>query len=303
MDTGYLSSVYAAALGEFGTPHRLSESGGWILKRSIAGFPYLDAMGCYPFFDCQDWSRLHLDLGHLADELVSVAVVTDPFGDYRKEDLAACFGDVFFPYKEHFVADLSESPEDFVDHHHQGCTKKSLKKLRVEVCDQPGRYLDDWMELYGNLLKRHNIKGISSFSRPSFEQQFLVPGIVLFRASHEEKTVGMIMCYVQGKNVYCHLGCYHPLGYKYMASYAIVWTIIQHFAAQGLRYVNIGAGAGVKGDAADGLNSFKKGWSNCSRTTYFCGQIFDREKYAEIVQARQIPPTGYFPAYRLGEFS
>jgi len=38
-------------------------------------------------------------------------------------------------------------------------------------------------------------------------------------------------------------------------------------------------------------------------TAYFCGRVFDGEKYEEIVRAQHTPPTGYFPAYRAGEFS
>lgn len=302
MSSGYLSSVYAASLGEFGTPYQLSECGGWILKRPISNTPYQDAMGCYPFFDCRDWSKLHIDLRDLAGELVSFAMVTNPFAAFEPADLNECFPDVFFPYKEHFVADLAGVPEDFIDPHHQGCARKSLKKLHVEICDPPGRFLDDWVELYANLVRRHRIKGIPAFSRSSFELQFQVPELVLFRAVHAGKTVGMIMCYVQGENVYCHLGCYHPLGYKYMASYALVWTIIQHFKQQGLRRVNIGAGAGVKGNPEDGLNQFKKGWSNATKTVYFGGLILDPKSYKELVQARCPSATSYFPAYRYNEF-
>jgi len=39
-------------------------------------------MGCYPIFACMDWSQLHIDLGHIGDDLVSLALVTDPFVEY-----------------------------------------------------------------------------------------------------------------------------------------------------------------------------------------------------------------------------
>jgi hypothetical protein len=63
----------------------------------------------------------------------------------------------------------------------------------------------------------------------------------------------------------------------------------------------LGAGAGTS--AADsGLDRFKQGWSTDFRTAYFCGRIFDRKKYEEIVRLRNVPATSYFPAYRVGEF-
>ena len=39
-----------------------------------------------------------------------------------------------------------------------------------------------------------------------------------------------------------------------------------------------------------------------TRTAYFCGRIFDRRLYQEIVKSAGIVDTDYFPAYRLGEF-
>jgi hypothetical protein len=82
MITGYLHPGYAASLAEFGTPRLLPRSEGWILERQIPGSPYSDGMGCYPLFACQDWSQLHADLESIGSELVSLALVTDPFGKY-----------------------------------------------------------------------------------------------------------------------------------------------------------------------------------------------------------------------------
>jgi hypothetical protein len=46
--SGYQHLDYADSLREFGLPHFLPASGGWVLKRAIPGYPYQDAMGCYP---------------------------------------------------------------------------------------------------------------------------------------------------------------------------------------------------------------------------------------------------------------
>ena len=60
--TGYLHPLYAASFAEFGTPSELPECGGWILERKILGFPYRDAMGCYPLLACKDWAHLSEDV-------------------------------------------------------------------------------------------------------------------------------------------------------------------------------------------------------------------------------------------------
>src|SRR5688500_13111911 len=88
--TGYLHPGYARSFQEFGMPRELPRCRGWILARSIPALPDLDAMGCYPIFACQDWSRLHLDVDDLQNHLVSLTVVTDPFGDYDEPYLQRC---------------------------------------------------------------------------------------------------------------------------------------------------------------------------------------------------------------------
>jgi hypothetical protein len=38
----------ARSLAEHGVPRELPASAGWVLQRPIDGFPYADALGCYP---------------------------------------------------------------------------------------------------------------------------------------------------------------------------------------------------------------------------------------------------------------
>ena len=302
MITGYMHPGYAESLAQFGTPRRLPHSGGWILVRQIPGFPYHDAMGTYPLFACQDWSQLYLDLEEMGDELVSLAVVADPFGQHRASCLHECFKDVVIPFKEHFVIDLKRSVDTFVCTHHRRYARKALRDLYVEKCDEPEQFVKVWGDLYTNLVKTHNITGIPAFSRTAFTKQLSVPGIVVFRAVHEERTVGMLLWYMQEEVGYYHLGAYSPVGYNLRASFALFWFAIEYFAANGLRWLNLGAGAGVRGDGMDGLSRFKHGWSTGTQTAYFCGRIFDRARYSEIVRAKGISATDYFPAYRKGEF-
>jgi len=124
----------------------------------------------------------------------------------------------------------------------------------------------------------------------------------MFRAVHEERTVGMLLWYIQEEVGYYHLGAYSPVGYNLRASFALFWFAIEYFATNGLRWLNLGAGAGVRGDGMDGLSRFKHGWSTGTQTAYFCGRIFDRARYLEIVRVKGISTTDYFPAYRKDEF-
>lgn len=301
--TGYLHGLYCRSLSEFGRPRYLPQSGGWILERPIPGSEERDAMGCYPFFACTDWSRLSIDLESIGDSLVCVSLVTDPFGEFAPADLKACFPDLVIPFKEHFVVDLSRSPDTFVNSHHRRNARKALREMRVEECENPIEFLDDWTTLYRTLIERHNIRGMTAFSRESFAGQLRVPGILVFRAVHQDATVGMLLWYRQGDRAYYHLGAYNSLGYELGASFALFDYSIRYFAERGFAWLNLGSGSGISTSAEQGLSRFKQGWSTGVRTVYFCGRILDGQRYQQIVEARGLPATGYFPAYRAGEFS
>jgi hypothetical protein len=300
--TGYLHPEYAESLSEFGTPLRLLRSGGWLLKRLIGGVQ-ADAMGTYPLFTCSDWKALKDDLNQLGNSLVSAVVVTDPMGAYDEPFLRVCFGDLVIPFKSHFGNDLSRPLEETIAKHHARNASIGLKQVTVERCEDAFSNLDDWVKLYSVLIKRHQISGIRIFSRNSFARQLKVPGMVCFRAIRDRQTVGMILWYVQNGIAYYHLGAYTDEGYQSRASFALFRKALEYFAESGMKYVNLGAGAGLGSNADDGLSRFKRGWSTCVRTAYVCGRIFDREEYNRLVHARSVGATNYFPAYRDGEFN
>jgi len=301
---GYAHPAYADSLAEWGTPRSLPRCQGWILERVIPSTASRDAMGCYPLFSCRDWSQLSGDLHALGGELVSLSIVTDPFGDYTPADLSNCFPDVARPYKEHFVVDLSRPAKEFVHAHHQRSARQALGRLTVERCDNPALYLDEWVGFYSTLAARHEIKGLTAFSRESFAKQLAVPGLVMLRATDATgRGVGQTLWYVHNGVGYYHLGAYSDEGYAVRASFALFRHALDYFAALGLGWLDLGAGAGATGDGADGLTRFKSGWATSTRTAYFCGRVFDREKYDQITRARGISAANYFPSYRAGEFA
>jgi hypothetical protein len=300
--TGYLHPDYAKSLSEFGTPLRLPRSGGWLLERLIDGVQ-ADAMGTYPLFACSDWKSLKDDLNQLGKSLVSAVVVTDPMGAYDEPFLRDCFNDLVIPFKLHFGNDLNRPLDETMPKHHARNARMGLKQVTVERCEDAHSHLDDWVRLYSLLINRHQISGIRTFSRNSFAQQLRTPGMVCFRAIRDRQTVGMILWYVQNGIVYYHLGAYTDEGYQLRASFALFRKALEYFAESGLKYANLGAGAGLGSDADDGLSRFKQGWSTCVRTAYICGRIFDLQEYDRLVRARGVAATSYFPAYRNGEFN
>jgi len=300
--SGYAHAAYAAALSEWGQPVLLPRCGGWALERDIAGSGAVDAMGCYPLFTCRDWSALRRDLESIDRNWVSLVLVVDPFGDYSVDDLRACFPDLMIAFKRHYVVDLRRSARDFVDAHHVRNARKALRSVTVDVCSEPLTLLDDWTALYDVLIQRHQIRGITAFSRASFGRQLHVPGLVALRARTGGETVGILLWYVTGNVAYYHLGAYSDAGYDACASFALFWFALEYFADLGVGWLALGAGAGIQGTEDDGLSRFKRGWSTDTRVAYLCGRIFDRAAYQALVRQRMdLPETGYFPLYRYGE--
>lgn len=302
---GYLSREYADSLAEFGTPRQLPHCGGWLLERPIAGTDATDAMGLYPRFCCHDWLCLADDLDSLAGSErppVSVALVTDPFGGLNEPMLQHCFPDRLIPFKTHFTVDLAQSPTEFITSHHRYYTKVALRSVRVEQVENPTTFLDDWDTLYTNLAERHQLTGIKRFSRQAFARQLAAPGMVAFRAVGDSGTVGGQLWYVDGERAYNHLAAFSPAGYQANASYALYAHSLDYFATR-VRWLDLGAGAGLDASGDDGLSRFKRGWSNATRTVYFCGRVIDRRRYDELTSLRNAGETSYFPAYRAGEFA
>jgi hypothetical protein len=301
MSWGYLSAEYAEALGEFGEPKYLGESCGWLLQRLTLCPNVFDAMGCYPIFTCANWSALKHDLISLEGQLVSVIVVTDPFGDYDEHTLRESFPDLMRPFKKHYVVDLRSEYEKAISLHHRRNIRKANDLVSVDRA-APGEALNDWNMLYDNLINRHGIKGFARFSHASFALQLRVPGVVIFRATSHGETVGMTLWFANDRLSYYHLGAYSDSGYERCASYLMFREALEYFAKQGLRYVDLGAGAGVTDDVSDGLSRFKRGWANSARTAYLCGRILDRNRYDEIGVVKGAHCSDYFPTYRAGEF-
>jgi hypothetical protein len=299
----YLNSDYALSFDEQYTPTRFEVSKGLILRREIQGSNLYDAMGCYPLFFCEDWPSLQIDIENNDLDLISLTVVTDPFGEYDDALLGNCFNSLVVPFKKHFVADLSKDPEEFINKHNLRYAKKAIEAVSVEVTNNPIDLSDIWVEMYRNLVIRHSINGIAAFSEETLRRHLNISGAIIIAARHGSQVVGITVWYVQNNIAYYHLGAYSDVGYKLRASYAIFPKAIEHFQKKGIAWLNIGAGAGIQNNGNDGLSRFKKGWSTGTKTAFLCGHIFDYESYNKLARVRGTLHSSYFPAYREGEFN
>ncbi len=298
--SGYGCRAYAESLHEYGSSVHLPRAEGFLLQRPIGETGWHDAMGCYPLFACKDWSALAGDLEALRQELVSVCMVADPFGALTPADLDAAFDRVAL-FKSHYVVDLALPSDQIGSKRHQKQARAALRKMDVEVCRDPAGFVGEWSVLYGNLCRRHGIRGMKAFSKSAFARQLAMPGLVVLQAFMDSQLVGAQLYVRQGDVIHCHLGAVSDLGYKHGAFYAMDLYSFGHFSGMG-RWLDLGGGAGVTIDGEDGLSKYKRGWSTETRPVYFCSKILNREKYDQLVLAEGIGDTDYFPAYRQGEF-
>jgi GNAT acetyltransferase-like protein len=298
---GYAHPRYAESLSEFGQPLRLQHSRGSLLRRRIRGSDAEDAMGCYPLFACGDWEGLSSDLDRL-EGLVTVTLVTDPFGDFDVRLLRKVFPDLATPFKEHFVLDLAGARFATISRHHQRYVRASLRKVKIELCQPPSAWIDAWCDLYRDLSTRHGLHGIRAFSRKAFELQLETPGMVAFRAMVADRVVGMHLWFHAGEVCHSHLIACSADGRRLRAAFAMHWTAVEHFTPVA-RWLNLGGAAGTTTGVDDGLVRFKRGWSSTTRQTFLCGRILDPSKYRALTMDGDGKSAGYFPAYRRGEFA
>lgn len=258
-------------------------------------------MGPYPLLCCHRWAALRQDLEANRDQLVTFSAVTDPFGAYLPTRMQAEFS-IFKPFKRHFIVDLRVPADSRTDKHHRREIKRATKRLCIEYVRRPLDILAEWLALYGVLIDRHAIRGIPAFSPEIFRHQLAVPGMLAFRALLGTETIGVALWYRSGEFSYYHLAAYNDSGYLHGASYALFLAAFEQLSADGVRWVNLGAGAGAEGDTNDGLTRFKAGWATETRVAYFCGEVFDREVYQRLATANGRASSNYFPAYRSGDF-
>lgn len=299
---GYHNELYSQSLKEFGKPFYLPRSGSWTIKRRIDNTSKYDLMGCYPLFFSKKWENILRDLENIDQEdIVTIFLVTDPFGNYDEEILKKSFPDVMFHFKDHYYADLKEDLDSTICKHHMKKARRCLNRMEIVKCEKPIDILNDWWELYQYLIEKYKIKGIRAFSYDSFKKQFCIPGITLFKAIYKDRLIGIQIWFDHDEVAYSHLSAYNKEGYRLSASYGLRYYSMDYFKNKGTSYLSMGAGSGI-GVKKDGLTYFKKGWSSGTRKVFFCGRIMNKEIYNELSNNKKIKGNSYFPIYRKGEF-
>jgi len=214
--------------------------------------------------------------------------------------LLSNFFNFFFEYRSHFLLDTNLPAEEVISAGRQKDVRKALKGVEVETIIFPNIDIDEWCRLYENLIHKHQISGIRSFSRESFQKQLSIPNTHYFRVVNQGDVVGGALFYIQDNTAYYHLAAQTKKGYDLHSSYAAIWTAIKELSKK-VRWIEFQGGSTING--LDGLSKFKMGWSSSQKKSVFCGKVLDAQKYNEVISMNKTPETDWFPAYRSSDYN
>src|SRR5262249_21934060 len=131
-------------------------------------------------------------------------LVADPFATFDVECFKSTF-DTVLRFKDHYLFDITCSPDETVSPHHRYYARKALRYCHVAVIETPSAHLGDLVAVYETLVARHRLSGIRAFSTTSFAKQLEIPGLVMLRMSTGSACVGVQLWFVQDGVAYSHL--------------------------------------------------------------------------------------------------
>jgi hypothetical protein len=288
----YASARYAQVFEHVARSLWVPAWGAHVLTREIPGGGR-DALGVYPLAPFAPGADLKAGLAWLkAQGLVSIGLVPDPATAPSMAELQDAFG-LCVPFKTHLLVDYSREVQ--FSRHHRGKVRRALEKVSVEAVSLAD-HLDAWCGLYDNLIERHEIDGLSAFSREAFARLAQVEGLTAVAAFAGDAIVSMHLWVADAASGvgYSLLAATSPEGYRRSAAYAVNDVSIRLLSH--LKCVNLGGGAGIQAEE-DGLTYFKRGFSNTEVQAHFCGAILDEARYGALSGGLATPAIP-FPAYR-----
>ncbi|MFW2542760.1 GNAT family N-acetyltransferase [Primorskyibacter sp. 2E107] len=289
----YNSRAYAQTLPGRDPVHMSDALGVPLRLRTIPGTDRIDACGAYPISpDLRACSRAALRDELSALGVVSLVLVSDPFCADTPQGF-----DFARPYKPHHTIVPGDGPVRF-SKHHRAEVRRALRHCaarRIPLAD----HLAAFIGLYDTLSARHGLGAQHRFSPAHFAHLAAHPeDFPCFGAFAEDGALLSAHIWVRaGDRLYSHLAASSEAGYGIGAAYAVYDASINSFAEH--RITLGGAPDSAEGQQTSGLDRFKRGFANGSRSPQLCGLIVDRKAYAALAPANaSAPPSGFFPLYR-----
>ncbi len=287
-----------ASYAGLGTPIQLPRSGLRLLKRHICS-DFYDLIGLYPYSVSPSVASVQseADQSYLRETgAVSISFVSSPFLGEKIKDLRGW--DVLTPFKEHFVLDLAEDWKQFTSKKTRYLIRRSKEHNRIITVQPSTETALAFHKLYAHTVRRHNISGVQNFSVGSIHAQMKTPGSFVLQSFHEDTCSGFLIGMINQDHANYHLVAIAPEHSNKLTNYALLDAAIVFCASNGVRYFNLGGGAGLTSDASDGLYRFKRRWSDITLKTHLCGKILRPSLYEALTEGHGAASHPFFPQYR-----
>ena len=302
MLTGYLSSEYAQSLAEFGEPVTLPNSGLSLLKRKIEGTSHYDLRGLYPLAMAPNWDALPEDIEWLRSSgAISMVLVTDPFVDTQRDWHRLTEWDVCRRFKTHHLVNLERDWRNERSKQVRYDTRRALAQQEVRQEEDPARHAGLLWQLYGRTIDRFKLKGIRRMTESALTAQLQVPGAHLITANDAQGMTGAMLCFDHEDTTAGHLFFTSQRAEVLRTSFALYFGALEAAEQRGCEWFNLGAGAGHRDEADDGLVRFKRRWANGQAQAWLCGLVLDQARYVELSSTHQDSESHFFPAYRAAQ--
>jgi len=296
---GYESSEYASAFASFGTVLTLPQSQLRLIKRRITHDAF-DLIGLYPYSMCNSVLAINGDHDQAVlrqTGAVALSFVLSPFDATHAEQSSRDW-DCMKRFKSHFVIDFETAWKKQISKKTRYYANKGQRLHEIEPIAVDADVANTFHRLYQSTVQRHSITGVQNFSIASLHRQMTTPGAFVLRASVGDKTSGMIICMINSDHANYHLVAVADEFRDQSTNHALLLAAADRCASQGVKFLNLGGGAGTATDDSDGLFRFKRKWTPLSLHTSLFGRILDRKKYRSLSQFTRTTSSTFFPSYR-----
>ena len=284
----YATEAYAKSLAHWGEALHVPEWECSVIVRDVAQGGQ-DACGTYPLAVLPEHADLSGGLARLrAHGLISVTLVLDDFHRPSLQALQRHFS-VIKKFKTHYIRQIAE-PFAYAKHHRYRIGR-AYRRVQAGPVDLAANAAE-WRALYATLAGKHQLTGVHDFPKSYFDVLETLPGVTAFGAWLDGRLVSVQSWVDDGVHVHGHLAASSPAGYQEGAAYAAYDASMAYFRDAAL--INLGGGAGVDDDPADGLAVFKRGFANDVAPAFICGAVLDETRYQSLSSG----PTDFFPNYR-----
>ena len=209
--------------------------------------------------------------------------------------------------------DLSVTEEELWRNYKRNNRKNIKKALRNDievVVDEKFEFLDEFLEIYYETMKKNNAKEYYFFPKKFFEFIYasLNKNFVLFISKKNNKIISVELALYDKDIIYSFLGGtlseYFPLRPNNLLKHKLIlWA-----KEKNIKYYLIGGGY----HPGDGIFEYKRSFSEGGIKDFFVGRkIYDNEKYKMLEKSFEkylsnnnitvnLKETKYFPSYRFG---